>query len=136
MLKTATMLSTLVVAFGLNTSEVRAQQMLIGTVQSFAMNFCPKGWVPADGRALSIRDNQDLFALIGTAFGGDGVSSFHVPNMTDTVARGGTFLAPPVNVVSNLGEETPGYAAAQSNVPVNQLTLTYCIAAEGIFPAR
>lgn len=43
----------------------------------------PEGWVPCDGAALSIPQNQALHAIIGTRFGGDGMTTFHVPRLAD-----------------------------------------------------
>jgi microcystin-dependent protein len=45
----------------------------------FAGNFCPKGWAPADGQLLPIAQNQALFALLGTTYGGDGITTFALP---------------------------------------------------------
>lgn len=42
----------------------------IGTVCAFAFNFCPQGWLPADGRQVPINNNQALFSLISTNYGG------------------------------------------------------------------
>jgi microcystin-dependent protein len=70
----------------------------IGDIVPYAFNFCPVGWVPADGRLLSIAQNTPLFALIGTIYGGDGVSTFAVPDLRGRVAVGdgsatfGTFV--------------------------------------------
>lgn len=47
----------------------------------FATNWCPKGWVQANGQLLSIQQNQALFSLYGTTYGGDGRSTFALPNL-------------------------------------------------------
>lgn len=53
----------------------------IGEIRAFAGNFAPVGWAPCDGRALSISENDTLYALIGTAFGGDGITVFNLPDL-------------------------------------------------------
>ena len=53
----------------------------IGQLALFAFNRVPRGWAPCDGKVLSIPQNQYLFALIGTQFGGDGASTFALPTI-------------------------------------------------------
>lgn len=52
---------------------------LFGTIQECAINFVPQGWMPCDGRTLAIAENQALFSLLGTQFGGDGALRFALP---------------------------------------------------------
>lgn len=54
---------------------------LIGQIQAFGFNWAPMGWVPCYGQLLSISQYQALYALIGTTFGGDGQSTFGVPDL-------------------------------------------------------
>jgi microcystin-dependent protein len=51
----------------------------VGQVALFAFNFCPTGWLPLDGQLLPISQNTALFSLLGTNFGGDGVTTFALP---------------------------------------------------------
>ena len=51
----------------------------IGEVQWFAGNFAPRGWAYCDGQLLSISQNQALFSIIGTIYGGDGRTTFALP---------------------------------------------------------
>jgi microcystin-dependent protein len=53
----------------------------IGTIIAFGFNFPPVGWVLCDGRLLQIAENDALFALIGTTYGGDGQTTFGVPDL-------------------------------------------------------
>jgi len=53
----------------------------IGQIMIFAGNFKPKGWVFCDGTILSISQFQALFAIIGTTYGGDGRSTFKLPDL-------------------------------------------------------
>lgn len=53
----------------------------IGELSWVGMNFCPQGWAEANGQLLSIGANQALFALIGTYYGGDGETTFALPDL-------------------------------------------------------
>lgn len=60
----------------------RAGQMpFLGEMSLAPDSVVPRGWLPADGRLLSINQNQALFALLGAKFGGDGVTNFALPNL-------------------------------------------------------
>ena len=73
----------------------------------FAGNFAPAGWMFCEGQLLPISENETLFNLIGTTYGGDGVSTFALPNLQSRV---------PVHV-------GPGFALGQM-AGVEQVTLT------------
>lgn len=60
----------------------------IGEVMLVAFDFCPTGFLPANGSLLPISQNQALFALYGTTYGGDGVSNFAVPDMRRRILVG------------------------------------------------
>ena len=60
----------------------------IGQVIAVGFNFAPISWVPCDGRLLPISEYSTLYALIGTTYGGDGQSTFAVPDMRSRVAVG------------------------------------------------
>jgi len=53
----------------------------IGEIRIFAGNFAPRLWATCDGQILSIADNEALFSLLGTTYGGDGRVSFGLPDM-------------------------------------------------------
>lgn len=57
----------------------------IGQVQLFAFNFAPKDWAFCNGQLMSIAQNQALFSLIGTTYGGDGVTTFALPDLRGRV---------------------------------------------------
>jgi microcystin-dependent protein len=54
---------------------------ILGEVRMIAGNFAPVGWHLCDGSLINISENDALFALIGTAYGGDGVNTFGVPDL-------------------------------------------------------
>jgi len=53
----------------------------VGEIRMFAGNFAPAGWMLCQGQLLPISENETLFNLIGTTYGGDGQSTFALPNM-------------------------------------------------------
>ncbi|NLR59162.1 phage tail protein [Chitinophaga polysaccharea] len=58
---------------------------LLGEIKIFAGNFAPVGWAFCDGSLLPISENDTLYNLIGTAFGGDGQQTFALPNLQSRV---------------------------------------------------
>ncbi|HEY0044434.1 MAG TPA: tail fiber protein [Allosphingosinicella sp.] len=56
-------------------------QPYVGEIRMFAGNFPPVGWLFCDGQQLPISENETLFQLIGTTYGGDGESTFNLPNL-------------------------------------------------------
>jgi microcystin-dependent protein len=57
----------------------------LGIVKLFAGNFAPQGWLLCDGQLLNINSNTALFSLLGTQFGGDGQTTFGLPNLSKAV---------------------------------------------------
>ena len=57
----------------------------IGEIRMFAGNFAPAGWMFCDGSLLQIAENDTLFTLIGTLYGGDGQTTFALPDMRGRV---------------------------------------------------
>ncbi|MBL8212191.1 MAG: phage tail protein [Bryobacterales bacterium] len=53
----------------------------VGEIRIFGFNFPPKGWATCDGQLLPISQNTALFSLLGTQYGGDGKSTFALPNL-------------------------------------------------------
>jgi microcystin-dependent protein len=53
----------------------------LGQIEIFAFGFAPKGWAQCNGQLLSINQNQGLFSLLGVQFGGDGRTTFALPDM-------------------------------------------------------
>ena len=75
----------------------------LGQIQLLPYNFAPRGWEFCEGQLLPISQHTALFSLLGTMYGGDGKTTFALPNLK--------------------GKEPHHH-------------LHYCIALEGIFPAR
>lgn len=56
-------------------------QPYVGEIRMFAGNFAPAGWMFCEGQLLPISENETLFNLIGTTYGGDGESTFALPDL-------------------------------------------------------
>ncbi|MDB4917271.1 MAG: Tail Collar domain protein [Gemmatimonadetes bacterium] len=57
----------------------------VGEIRMFAGNFAPAGWAFCEGQPLPISENDVLFQLIGTTYGGDGEQTFNLPNLASRV---------------------------------------------------
>lgn len=71
----------------------------IGEIRIFGFDFAPRGWALCDGQLLPISQNQSLYSILGTSYGGDGITSFALPDL-----RGRT----PVHVGVGLSRGTSG----------------------------
>lgn len=60
----------------------------LGEIRLFATDFVPSGWLPCDGQTVSISQNSALFAVLGTQYGGNGASTFQLPDLRDRSAVG------------------------------------------------
>ncbi len=58
----------------------------LGQIQPFGFNFAPRGWTRCDGQLLPISQNTALFALLGTTYGGDGRTTFGLPDLRGRAA--------------------------------------------------
>jgi len=75
----------------------------LGEIKLFAGNYAPYGWALCQGQLMSINQNTALFAILGTYYGGNGYTTFALPDLRGTAAIGsGTAL--PAGYVWNLGE--------------------------------
>jgi len=63
-------------------------EVFIGTILPFGFTFAPQNWISCNGQILSISQNSALFSLIGTIYGGNGVSTFGVPDLGGRAAVG------------------------------------------------
>src|SRR5580692_7133118 len=79
----------------------------LGEVRIFGFNFAPIGWATCDGQILSISQNTALFSLLGTYYGGNGTSTFALPNLQGRAPMdqgNGAGLTP--RVIGETGGET------------------------------
>jgi microcystin-dependent protein len=61
-------------------AQAQTQYTILGSVLIFAGNFCPFGYMPMNGQLLPINQNQALFSILGTTYGGNGTYNFALPN--------------------------------------------------------
>jgi len=73
-------------------SALAGEYPFVGEVETFAFNFCPVGWTTLNGELLPISQNQALFALLGTTYGGDGVTTFGLPTAKPIFTATGAVL--------------------------------------------
>lgn len=71
----------LALACFLSVTITNAQDAFLGEVRIFAGSFAPRGWAFCDGTLLPVSQNQALYSLLGTAYGGDGRTTFALPNL-------------------------------------------------------
>lgn len=108
----------------------------IGEIRQWAGSFAPAGWALCDGRLLSVAENDMLFNLIGTTFGGDGQSTFQLPDLRGRVPvhmGNGLMLGQPGGVewVTLTTEEIPSHSHAfmGSTDPATVSTVTNSVPA-------
>lgn len=122
-------LRTLGCAFALGSVAMGAQatctaEPYIGSICMTAATYCPQDYVQADGRLLNIMQYQALYSLVSTIYGGDGRSTFGVPDLRGR-SPAGTGTGPalsPVNQGARYGAET--MALTLANLPAHTHTAT------------
>jgi microcystin-dependent protein len=79
----------------------------VGEIRMFGGNFAPSGWAFCNGQLLAITENEVLFNLIGTTYGGDGQSTFALPNLQSRVpVHQGTVAGQPFVIGELSGSES------------------------------
>jgi len=117
-------------------------QPYVGEVRMFAGNFAPAGWMFCEGQLLPISENETLFNLIGTTYGGDGESTFALPDLRGRIPihQGNGFILAetggaeeitltvaqiPAHNHSALGAAVTGdQTSANGALPANSVTIT------------
>jgi microcystin-dependent protein len=88
----------------------------VGQIQAFGFNFAPRGWAKCDGQLLAISQYNALFSLLGTMYGGDGRTTFALPDYRGRTAVGiGTGPG-----LSNINQGAKG-GSENANLTVNNL---------------
>jgi len=104
----------------------------VGEIRMFAGNFAPNGWMLCQGQTLAISENDVLFQLIGTTYGGDGQENFNLPDLQSRVpihmgtAKGGTTYT----LGENAGTEQETLSIQQ--IPIHNHALTASTAAGAV----
>src|SRR5213595_690854 len=103
----------------------------VAEIRIFPFNFAPKGWAWCDGQLLPISQNTALFSLLGTTYGGDGKSTFALPDLQGAAAiqpGQGQGLS-----LRDLGEMSgvESITLLQSEIPIH----THALQADSLDPA-
>ncbi len=140
-------------------SSTQSQEAMIGEIKMFAGNFAPRGWAFCEGQLLPISQNTALFSILGTTYGGDGRTTFGLPDLRGRAPihpgtgpglstfrlgqKGGAeTLALMVVGVSDRSKDKVGVVgqSVSSTVPINKrdpyIAINYIIALYGTYPSR
>lgn len=79
----------------------------LGQIMVVPYNFCPTGWLPANGQLLPISNYTAVFALIGTTYGGDGVRNFALPALKPIYAVNGAMLLQCIDITGGVFPPRP-----------------------------
>ncbi|TNE61133.1 MAG: phage tail protein [Alphaproteobacteria bacterium] len=109
----------------------------IGELRLFPTSRIPDGWLPCDGRQLQIDSYKPLFSLLGTAYGGNGTTTFSLPDLRGRVAMGqdpygqfplGRIGGSEINILTQVPAHTHNLMAAETggtqSSPANNLLAT------------
>ncbi|CCC97615.1 phage tail collar domain-containing protein (fragment), partial [Azospirillum baldaniorum] len=99
----------------------------IGTVCTFAFDWCPRNYIPADGRTLAVREYQALFSLVGYRYGGNNADIFGIPDLRGRAAIGsgtGPGLAN-IAIGAKVGQQELLLSAAQVPLQPHTHTATF-----------
>lgn len=142
-----------------NSTEIVGDNPMIGEITMFAGNFPPRGWAFCEGQVLPISSNQALASILGNKYGGDGTTTFGLPDLRNRVPIGAgtsTYSNRTVTLGSKKGNATLSTstvtavrAATSSTTSVYALEETtqtsnmqpyikigYIIALQGMYPSR
>ena len=137
-------------------NEIVSVEPLLGEITMFAGNFAPRGWALCDGQLLPIAQYSALFSILGTTYGGDGRTTFALPDLRGRVpihagsgpgltnhrlgSKGGSeMLSTSTLKIKDVGKsgetQVVGGARSMSNMQP-YATINYIIALQGVFPSR
>jgi microcystin-dependent protein len=91
----------------------------VGQIMPAGFGIIPKGWARCDGSLLSIQQNQALFSLIGTTYGGDGLRIFALPDLRGRAVLGSNLASVPWGVI----EGTESVTLSVQNLPAHNHTV-------------
>lgn len=113
----------------------------IGEIKIFAGNYAPKGWMFCHGQSLDISEYEALYYVLGLTYGGEGYSTFNLPDLRGAVPVGagyGNVLEYELFLGQNAGGQyfAPADAGLPYVVAQPTLVLNYIICVQGTFPSR
>lgn len=86
-----------------------------GEIRAFAFNYPPQNWAFCNGQQMQIAENQVLYSVIGTLYGGDGKTTFNLPNL-----RGFVLAGIGLSATAQLPLTRPGLTIGESSVTLSQ----------------
>jgi len=138
-------------------APAQARAPMLGEIMMFGGTFCPRNWTEAAGQLLPISSNTALFSIYGTTYGGDGRTTFALPDLRGRVpigvGQGPGLTSYPLGAKggvesSNAGQVRTAPSTASNGVTAlttrggglenrqPYTTIRYCVATQGIFPPR
>jgi microcystin-dependent protein len=90
----------------------------MGQIEIFSFNFAPKGWALCNGQLLPINQNQALFSLLGTMYGGNGQTTFALPDLRSRIPIS---MGPQNTIGTRAGQES--HTLTQSEMPAHNHAL-------------
>lgn len=98
----------------------------IGEIRLFPLTYAPKGWLICNGALLNVRLNTTLFTIIGNTYGGDGTTTFALPNIQGRAVLGaGTGLGLSACSVGDAGGRESVMLTTSNLPPHNHMVTTY-----------
>ncbi len=147
--------ATIMTLAGMAAAPAAAQQdCMLAEVKLFAGNFAPRNWAFTNGQIISINQNQSLYSLLGTTYGGDGRTTFALPDLRGRtpigVGQGSglsnrqlgektgseTVTAPSTGIQTQSGTDPVDYGGVPENNMQPSLGMNYIICLQGLFPSR
>jgi microcystin-dependent protein len=106
----------------------------LAEIRMFAGNFSPRGWQFCNGQLLSIAQWTAVFALVGTTYGGNGQTTFGLPDFRGRIARGAQGSQGPGLSIVDLGEQsgTQSVTLLTTNLPAHNHPLTGAVTPQAI----
>jgi microcystin-dependent protein len=98
-------------------------QPFVGEIRCFGFNFAPVGWAQCNGQLMSIAQNTVLFAIIGTTYGGDGITTFALPNLQGQIPMHWGNGPGGFNTVIGQVQGTPTVTLTTNQIPAHAHTI-------------
>ncbi|MEM8882804.1 MAG: tail fiber protein [Planctomycetota bacterium] len=121
----------------LDTTRRRSSGPMLGEIRAVGFNFAPRGWAKCEGQLLAIASNTALFSILGTTYGGDGRTTFGLPDLrgrspVHTGKRGDQTI----RIGQRWGGQRGQQAGTKGSVTLSGVAYTYVIALQGSYPSR
>lgn len=114
----------------------QAQEAMLGEVRLFAGNFAPRGWALCQGQLLPISKNTALFSLLGTMYGGDGRTTFALPDLRHRVPVGTGRNEKDEVLYPGTQDDGDTVSKGEDHKTQSTLGMNYIICMQGIYPSR